>query len=244
MTRGHGELERFVLAALTHSNELTAAALAALRVQQHPNHFVRHELPSRSLRSSLNRAIRNLQKSGRIVRIERDGIVGWSICDVPGDRLRTAYHEAAHAVVARSLGIHVKSATIRPGPGRAGHVLHKGTDDDRLAAIISLAGKYGEWFLLDGDPRHPWYVSSQVRNYGAGSGHKNVRRRVIRRVGYPTSSGDILYDRREARAFRRRLENEAKQLVIEYRDAIKRVAEALIDRETLTADAVDGLIWE
>ena len=237
MSRGHGAMELYILAALTHRNEMTAAMLAGA----HPS--VMHELPSRSLRSSLNRALRNLQASGRIVRLNRDGIDGWSLCDSAGDRLRTGYHEAAHAVVAVMLGVGVKHATIKPGPDTAGHVLHDPVQYDWLAGIISFAGKYGESLLLADDPRHPWHVSVRVRNHGASADHKNVRRSVIRHIGHPTGDGRYDFDRREYRAHRRRLEKEAKQLVLEYRDAIKRVAEALIDRETLTGAEIYALVW-
>jgi hypothetical protein len=237
MSRGHGEMELYVLAALTHRNEMTAAALAA----GHPS--VGHHLPSRALRSSLNRALRNLRKQGQIIRFERDGLVGFSICETPGERLRTAYHEAGHAIVGRLAGLNVVSATIKPKSNTAGHVMfEKHAENPVVDGVVDLAGKYAEELLLNGDPRHPWQVPVGHRKRGASSDHKNVRDRIIRHVGRPLGDGRYLVRKSDARAFRRKLESEAKTLVLEYRDAISRVAEALIVHETLTSAEIDALL--
>jgi ATP-dependent Zn protease len=70
-------------------------------------------------------------------------------------RLSTALHEAGHAVIARSLGLKVHSATIVPAPGIDGKVEHAnplrgihldydGSDRARrraeIAIIVCLAG--------------------------------------------------------------------------------------------------------
>ena len=105
----------------------------------------------------LGRALRKLEGEGYIYRIDykpgdkgwRDhGGVGFSVIE---DRMATAYHEAGHAVIARTLGIPVKLATIKPGEGYAGRVLTKVSNYETQTralwmreALMSFAGAIAE----------------------------------------------------------------------------------------------------
>lgn len=68
----------------------------------------------------------------------------------PEALLRTAAHEAGHAIVLRALGWPIEYATVKPGKYGRGHVSHQRCPTRRAPqqALVCLAGEIGEWLLL------------------------------------------------------------------------------------------------
>ena len=85
-----------------------------------------HDVPhkkERSARHSLTRALRSLEAAGTIMRDSIDK--QWSLKGAPkpgADRIAAAYHEAGHAVIARSRQLPVGFATIKQKGRSAGYV--------------------------------------------------------------------------------------------------------------------------
>jgi hypothetical protein len=236
-------MERYVLAALIEQREIGAARLAAL----HPEAGSR---PWRSLQSSLGRALRKLEGEGYIYRIDykpgdkgwRDhGGVGFSVIE---DRMATAYHEAGHAVIARTLGIPVKLATIKPGEGYAGRVLTKVSNYETQTralwmreALMSFAGAIAEGEMGGIGSKDAWRTTR-----GEGGDLTSVRHAVHKFIGEPLKDGRVLIYKPDYRAMRPKLKRQAQQLVRKHWPAIERVAKALIEHETLSGTEVDKII--
>jgi hypothetical protein len=238
-------MELYVLATLTQRQVCSTALLAGV----HPD--AQQALPSRSLRSSLARALRKLEAAGRIESIRRDGCTGWRLKEfISGDRMRVAYHEAGHAVIAKVLSVPVKYATIKPRKGESGHVMLKTSffkdmskDAHKRSALVSLAGRFAETDLFDCS--HIVYDMEKLRRYGASVDRKHVRSAVTKIVGSPSEDGRLLWVfRPDRRAMRARLEREAKRLVREHAATIESVAKRLIEQETLSSAQLDEIICE
>jgi hypothetical protein len=80
----------------------------------------------RSVRMSMDRALRQLKAAGHI---KRDWSGNWYPAknwtardDAARERSKTAYHEAGHAVIGLALKLPVAFATIKPRASSAGHV--------------------------------------------------------------------------------------------------------------------------
>jgi len=107
---------------------------------------------SRSFRSSLNRALRNLETSGKIQRADIDvegvKVRAFRLPDWPKRRREIAFHEAGHAVIAEKLRYRVDFVTIKPHGRNLGHVRHNieanrcVRSDHRI--LHSLAGPIAE----------------------------------------------------------------------------------------------------
>lgn len=88
------------------------------------------------------------------IRQRYDGGFAASYAPARAAAVRTAWHEAGHAVAALAIGARFNSASIRAGSGSAGrvHAIRGGGD---LAFVIDAAGQVAErlrdWTLPDGD---------------------------------------------------------------------------------------------
>jgi ATP-dependent Zn protease len=138
----------------------------------------------------------------------------------------TAYHEAGHAVIALRLGYEVEKATIVRRQGVLGRVdvLPRTSPDD---IKINLAGQLAEALVNSND--------EQIQ-LGAHRDWQNARRsaRKFVALGFINSrEKGILIDELLA---------ETTALVRRDRDAISRVAEALLERKTLTGAEVRQIV--
>jgi ATP-dependent Zn protease len=142
-----------------------------------------------------------------------------------------AYHEAGHAVIALKLGYDVKVTTIKPKYGALGKTMSQPgaassdrcVDLDAAAIKIGLAGPLAEQLvspvrfdeLLTNGCRHDWRSAKRTARQ--------------------------LNTRGEAEILIVMLALETATLIQQHREAIARVATALLQHETLTGDDVKRL---
>lgn len=134
-----------------------------------------------------------------------------------------AFHEAAHAVCARSLGVRVGLVTIAPDlleAGNAGEVRHD-TCDDAKYAILCAAGAIAERRVT------PLREHHQV--FGAARGDLCVIQKLAAQRADPVAFSNTVHDG-------------ARQMVKAWWPAIERVAEALLRKRTLAGWEVDRLM--
>ncbi len=97
--------------------------------------------------------------------------------------VRTAWHEAGHAVAALAVGARFSSASIRQGSGTQGRV-HGIRGGGQQAFVIDAAGQIAErlrdWSLLTGDDE----LRAWLRTWRAGGGDaQRFRRGITARFG-------------------------------------------------------------
>ena len=138
-------------------------------------------------------------------------------------------------MIARLLSIPVKYVTIKPGKDTAGHVklakLTKYHSSPENNALLTFAGPLaqteftGDKLRIDGSDR---------------TGIWHDTRRAVRE---PTIDRRLfLIDTRKQKALRTKLKSTAVALVWQHKEAIGRVAEALIECETLSGKQIDEII--
>ena len=138
---------------------------------------------------------------------------------------RVAIHEAAHAVIARVFDVSFRSVTIVPREGFLGACNFFAYDFycDREGRILaSMAGR-----------------AAELEFFGSTAGNYRVDDELIaaKLHGWPKIGG-VEASKLHEPSLRQR----ALRLVEVHRDKIERVAEALLERQTLTADEVDKLL--
>src|SRR6516225_10540865 len=130
MSRGPGKMQQHILDTLrSRSEPMSAAALRPLYELGIEVDLDLDKLsPSqkRSVRMSIDRALRQLKASGHIKRDESGNwypAKDWTARDnAARERSETAYHEAGHAVIGLALKLPVAFATIEPRGSSSGHV--------------------------------------------------------------------------------------------------------------------------
>ena len=154
MSRGHGWLERAILDVLPETTSCTAERIRQSLVPSwrrgvNKNNAERARILL-SLRSSINRALRALERDGAIKRatVEIDGVrfPAWRRATLAKRRREVAFHEAGHAVIGRVLKRGVQFVTIEPKGATLGRVNRSpGHRTDHLAEInVSMAGEVAE----------------------------------------------------------------------------------------------------
>ena len=173
-----------------------------------------------------------------------------------------AHHEAGHAIARIVLGEDFDYVTIQPDDECAGHVASTRPDDvfeswnngDRLynprvtqyvehEVIDTLAGSEAQRLFF---PRCHWRAGhGLVKNLNRGLGGGNQwmadgsDMQKVHRLLYDLHSGDFDIVR-EHYVY---LATRARSLVKVHRERIARVAEALMENRTLSADAVRAVAW-
>jgi len=143
----------------------------------------------------------------------------------------TAYHEAGHAVVALRLGYEVKWVTIVPTRRSLGYarIPHGSLSPDDIR--IDFAGALAEALV------NPTSFDEKILN-GSRSDWRWARRSVRNFVALGfigDYEGDVLIEE---------LLHETRALVRRDKEAITRVAAALLERKTLTGDDVKRIMEE
>ena len=143
-----------------------------------------------------------------------------------------AYHEAGHVVVGLKLGFEVREVTIKPKSRTLGNVQaqvgeassNRCVDRDAADIKLCLAGPLAEQ-LVSPDPFNVLIANGSGRDWRSA-------RRTARQLN----------TRGEAEVLIVMLALETAALVQQHRDAIGRVATALLEHETLTGDDINSLV--
>lgn len=161
---------------------------------------------------------------------------------VPQDvsRIRTAYHEAGHAVMARALGLLITIATVEPELKTLGYVgVHLGRINrgDQLAIcshiMCSMAGREAEMMVL---------------GFFHDEKSDRVDRRHIRRLqlllALPGSDPwkSYLEDVETGLVLEMLRDKTMSAVMLDLKESIKRVASALLRSESLVQSQIDAII--
>lgn len=161
-------------------------------------------------------------------------LVEESRLNVPADlrRIRTAYHEAGHAVVARALGVEVFNVSIVPSESALGFVNHKSqpriffyeTDVVETHLMILMAGRESEKMNL-----------GFFHNDGGDRRDRRDMKPFIRL--YKTAKGEKVDESIE------KLRDKTVSLVmIDFKRSIRQVAQALLSAQSLNQKRLDQII--
>ena len=112
------------------------------------------------------------------IRQRYDGGFAASYAPARREAVRTAWHEAGHAVAALTVGARFTSASIRAGSGSAGRV-HRIQGGGEQSFVIDAAGQVAEglhrWTLPDGDAE----LAAFLRDWRADGGDARRFRAAI-----------------------------------------------------------------
>ncbi len=178
----------------------------------------------------------------------------------PGEKMRSALHEAAHAVGAEVLRIaHVEQVDLILRETAAGGTSMRSrlgplpTRDGLERMVTSLlCGRAAETVFLGeasagsgGDAtsdlaRATAFVAGIHGSFGLGGGI--IYRGPMEEIAHTLAADHAL--RAAVEADLARLQGEAERLVSEYQDVVQAVAEALLERRVLGGDALRRLIAE
>lgn len=155
----------------------------------------------------------------------------------PNEKIATAYHEAGHAVVALAHGLTGFEVTIVPGEDSLGHYLHPGVlgyeihgnrerrSLARDCILVSYAGMHAQR-LVDPDADGSHGVGDESNAFDLSRDFE-VLPRSLSRVG----------DEQHWR-YLDRLKKEAGRVVQQNRAPIKALAEALLEKKTLSGEEI------
>jgi hypothetical protein len=160
---------------------------------------------------------------------------------------RVALHEAGHCVVAIAQGRRIESVTVVPGEDYAGKVAED-EEPEMMKALLDLlsggratagveararahvvgylAGTVAEWIMC---PRESWLSD---RHHVAGSDMKLAK--IFARA--------ITRSKEEAEALLTSARAEARKILLTNSRLVEAIADALVERGTLTGDEIDEII--
>jgi ATP-dependent Zn protease len=157
------------------------------------------------------------------------------------DAYHTAIHEAGHAVIGRVLGIPCGSVTIVPDEAdrSAGHALN-GTPYQTWEHWLDERGRHREMAVAYRAHIRMLMAGAEAENVilGAGQGGDGYDQHEIALMA------ENLIDTTSDAWLRlaARLQGQTVQLVRKHRDKIQRVADALVERRTLSGAEIDALM--
>lgn len=236
MSRGHGKVERDLLGILA-SAEINAKRIGVSTIA-----FIYsgdHE-PSPSVLSSVRRALRSLQKAGKVNHYMEDGAKRWVINN---NYFLTAIHESGHAVVARALGIEIIHATVRKEGKADGHVrlakLPVTRAEFQKNVLMTMAGRIAVTRAVQqGFVILRTHDGEIVNSHGTASDNRAIRRSIFGVIGQVQGDNILAYED-EVTAYRGKASKEAERLVSAHWDSILIVATVLVVRGKLTGEEID-----
>lgn len=180
-----------------------------------------------------------------------------SMVITPENRKRIAYHEAGHAVIAYHTGIPIVKATVMPRGNALGHVSYHPRDElfttkDELIQQIDIA--------MGGRASEEINFGAEHVTQGASSDFQqatNITRRMVTQLGMSDKVGRVSWSEealeRSSSETKRLIEHEIKdlmdtsysrafKLLKDNKHEVERLAEALLQYETLAADEVVSVL--
>ena len=142
--------------------------------------------------------------------------------------IRTAYHEAGHAVVCLVLGLRIERVTIVPDDESFGSTYYRKSSKntrDIEEVILSCAGSVGEILLL----HHPGEIQALTLE---------LFQDIVGREVFNSVSKMELEDQRAFECW-----NIARDIIASCAGAVMTIADALLARKILSGDEVQSL-WE
>ena len=154
------------------------------------------------------------------------------------ERTATAIHEAAHAVIARRLGLVAGGATIERDKDSAGHV--EIADPHSIAWQWEQRGHYRDLRLAFRGRIIAYMAGAEAVRVLLGvevdgDGDDRLQIEMMAQSRYSDLPGD-LWERAE-----QRMRRQTRRLVRRHRLAIERVAAALVERGTVQPEEIDDL---
>jgi hypothetical protein len=176
----------------------------------------------------------------------------------PGGSAAIAYHESAHALIARYYGLPVASATIVPGRWHAGRVLAPGADPDadpdaQIAAVKAICDQASSLQPRPGeDPENyaVWAIHAHSRCVELTAGHEGERLRDPR-AEFLSWETDLALAKLYAEticapsavaSYLHFAATEARAILQEFRPVLDALAVALEAQGTLDGITVDQII--
>ena len=168
------------------------------------------------------------------------------------DKNATAIHEAGHAVIGRVLDLACGGATIMPNEaeGEAGHAIFGdpyqsyGVWDDRYVTA-AFNGKLPTIYRTLGMAYRARIITLMA---GAEAEAVICGRRAVgdgddrRQIEMMAASSDSEIPEDSWPHYEPRMRRQTRRLIRKHREQIERVASALVERETLTAEQIDELL--
>jgi len=174
-----------------------------------------------------------ISRSEMVLRLIEESRLG-----VPGhiSRMRTAYHEAGHAVVARALDVPVKYATIVPSEGSLGHMKSENYWDThcrwhgegKTKDDIDLAGKAHVMIMMAGRE-----AERLVLDFHHDTKGDRMDRRDIRRLAKWMSIDESALEELRIRT---------RRVIMAYKREIKQVADVLLCSDTIDQKRIDAIM--
>lgn len=165
-----------------------------------------------------------------------------------------AWHEAGHALTARLLGVDIPKVTIIPSTSGAGGVtfinpkkmgLHS-KEELETDIIVSYGGRCAEYVLLGDNDKITTGASSDIQ-----SATKNIYSMISHygmteefgMLNLPMLEIDNEIILKKAVNISKELYQKSLNLLIENKETLKLIAEQLIEKETLSGEELDQLIF-
>lgn len=168
----------------------------------------------------------------------------------PIDKLETkkrvAYHEAGHALISvLTKRGSVRQASITPRGQAAGAVitipedLNLSTRSELMNRLkMTLAGGIAERFIFG---EHSVGVSGDLEQT------KNIIEAMVNKVGMASNSMKMFFDEKDKKREMEKIFEEAasgcQQLITENKQSFERIAKALLEKETITGDEIENLVY-
>lgn len=151
--------------------------------------------------------------------------------------IAVAYHEAGHAVIGQKLGVPVRRVSIEPTEAYRGMVLIDDPvrgikDGDETSDRARLRVERTIIVRLAGPVAQRKHRPSSWRRYHGSDDYRGL-----------AGLAACFYDGETLDAFIRWLELRTQDLVEIHMSAIDRVAQALLERKTLTSDEIKEIAW-
>ena len=267
MSRGPGKIQQFIMDAL----QMSSAAVSTARLRnvyefevwdpdRDPDFDVWNTAArQRSVRMSMDRALRQLEAAGQIKRNDDGewypGEDWWARDEAERQRSAIAYHEAGHAVIGLALKLPVAFVTIKPRASSSGHVSY--VPRHHSIGPVYARGSYRKPVAdmpnqdAFGNPaferNHDWHADV-VMDIAGGMAEAEFLKdgRTWRELWSAGDKRCVAFARRklgDKAGSIEEYEAEGQKLIKQHWPMFEAVAAKLLKEETLSGDDVYAICW-